>query len=83
MLCYPNSSTGGVFCVPGSVSLEQNNPELVLCHGTQEHLHGVSCRKKNSNSNLFMDIPRPLAKPRGVDKALEVLQVRESHNGKY
>lgn len=35
MLCYPNSSTGGVFCVPGSVSLEQNNPELVLCHGIE------------------------------------------------
>lgn len=39
---------------------------------TWEHLHGVSCRKKNSN--IFRDGPRPLAKPRGVDKALEVLQ---------
>lgn len=45
-------------------SLEQNNPELVLCHRTQEHLHGVSCRKKNSS--LFFWIFQGLLQSPGV-----------------
>lgn len=40
MLCYPNSSTGVCFVFCYSVSLEQNNPELVLCHGIE---HGNTC----------------------------------------